>query len=636
MATELAKAYVQIVPSAQGIKGSISSALNGEADSAGVSAGKTAGGKLVSGMTKAVAVAGIGKAISASISAGADLEQSIGGIETLFKDSSNIVIENAKKAYKTAGISANEYMEQATSFSASLLQSLGGDTKKAASVADMAITDMADNSNKMGTAVENIQNAYQGFAKQNYTMLDNLKLGYGGTKTEMERLLKDAGKLSGQKYDIDNLNDVYEAIHVVQEEMGITGTTSKEAASTLSGSLASMKAACSDLLGNLALGEDVKPAIKNLISTAATFLFENLLPAVGNIILALPDAIGTFITTSIPILVQKGKEIISYIVQGATTGLPAMQTTIMQMIAKVKEYITNELPNMLNQGVEIISNLANGIWESIPTVMTSFGDVVSGILDAILPALPGMMKAGFNLIKKLASGIFNNLPTIVKTLSTVIAKILATIAKHLPKIIKTGYDLLGKLASGIIRAIPKLIAKLPEIFTSIKDSFAKYDWGKLGKNILEGIKDGVLSAIDTLLEAVKDVGNQALDAIKDVLGIHSPSRVFNEEVGKMMDLGIAEGIKRNVNSVTSAMKSLSQDTIGTIDTDFNASISKTTGFTDNNVMSHIGMIYALLSEYLPGIANMQMVTDTGALVGQLAAPMDRELASRLVKKRRGI
>lgn len=284
MASELGQAYVQIVPSAKGIKGSIEKELGGEADAAG----KSTGGRLVSALKGALATAGIGAALSKTIGEGSALEQSIGGIETLFKGSAGKLKDYASQAYKTAGVSANTYMETVTSFSASLLQSLGGNTAKAADSANMAMVDMSDNANKMGSNIGDIQNAYQGFAKQNYTMLDNLKLGYGGTQKEMQRLLSDAGKISGQKYDMSNLNDVYSAIHVIQGELDITGTTSKEAATTLSGSFESMKASLSDVLGNLALGNDIQPSLQALVETTSTYLFDNLLPAVGNIVSALP------------------------------------------------------------------------------------------------------------------------------------------------------------------------------------------------------------------------------------------------------------------------------------------------------------------------------------------------------------
>lgn len=283
MATEIAQAYVQLIPSARGITGKIQSILDPEASAAGQSAGQSLGSSLVGVMTKVIAAAGIGKAFSAAISEGAALQQSFGGIETLFKGSADKVKGYANEAYKTTGLSANAYMENVTGFSASLLQSLGGDTDKAAETANMAMIDMSDNANKMGTSMESIQMAYQGFAKQNYTMLDNLKLGYGGTKQEMERLLNDAQKLTGVKYDINNLSDVYNAIHAIQENLDITGTTAKEAASTFSGSFESMKAAAQNVLGKLALGENILPSLHALLKTTSTFLFDNFLPMIGNV-----------------------------------------------------------------------------------------------------------------------------------------------------------------------------------------------------------------------------------------------------------------------------------------------------------------------------------------------------------------
>ena len=284
MATELAKAYVQIIPSARGIGGMIQKEMGGEVASAGTSAGESLGSSMVATLKKVIVAAGIGKAFSAAISEGAALQQSLGGIETLFKGSADKVKGYANEAYKTTGLSANAYMENVTGFSASLLQSLGGDTNKAAETANMAMIDMSDNANKMGTSMESIQMAYQGFAKQNYTMLDNLKLGYGGTKQEMQRLLADAEKLTGVKYDINNLSDVYNAIHAIQENLDITGTTAKEAASTFSGSFESMKAAAQNVLGKIAIGENVMPALESLLETTKTFLFGNFLPMVGNIL----------------------------------------------------------------------------------------------------------------------------------------------------------------------------------------------------------------------------------------------------------------------------------------------------------------------------------------------------------------
>ena len=292
MATELGQAYIQIMPSARGIKDMIKKELGSEIPQAGQEAGETLSSKMLSVAKKAIAAAGIGKFFSASLTEGANLQQSLGGIETLFKGSADTVKKYANEAYKTTGLSANAYMENVTGFSASLLQSLGGDTRKAADVANMAMVDMADNSNKMGTSMDRIQDAYQGFAKQNYTMLDNLKLGYGGTKTEMQRLLADAQKLTGVKYDINNLSDVYQAIHAIQENLDITGTTAKEAATTFSGSFASMKAAAQNVLGKLALGEDIMPSLHQLFETVKTFLVGNLIPMVWNVLKGIPQVLA--------------------------------------------------------------------------------------------------------------------------------------------------------------------------------------------------------------------------------------------------------------------------------------------------------------------------------------------------------
>lgn len=345
MATELGKAYVQIIPSAKGISGMIQKEMGGEVASAGVSAGESLGSKMMGAVSGVITAAGIGKAIGASINEGAALQQSLGGIETLFKDSADKVKGFANEAYKTTGLSANAYMENVTGFSASLLQSLGGDTDKAAETANMAMIDMSDNANKMGTSMESIQLAYQGFAKQNYTMLDNLKLGYGGTKQEMQRLLSDAEKLTGVKYDMNNLSDVYSAIHAIQENLDITGTTAREAATTFTGSFESMKAAAQNVLGKLSLGEDIQPALQALMETTSTFLFGNLIPMIGNILKQIPtlilggikgvfngifgEGLGSIMGS---IVIALGSAFLAFkafsTVSGLLSGIPAVLTTI--------------------------------------------------------------------------------------------------------------------------------------------------------------------------------------------------------------------------------------------------------------------------------------------------------------------
>lgn len=546
MATELAKAYVQIVPSANGIKGSITSVLSPEADSAG----KKAGSGIAGAIKKAITTAGIGIALKQAITEGAALEQSIGGIETLFKDSAGTMKKYAQEAYKTAGVSANSYMEQATSFSASLLQSVSGDTKAAAEAANQAIIDMADNSNKMGTSLQDIQNAYQGFAKQNYTMLDNLKLGYGGTKTEMERLLADAQKLSGVKYDINNLSDVYQAIHVIQDSLGITGTTAVEAASTLSGSFASMKAAFNNFLGYLVIGEDIKPYIQQLVQTAATFLFDNLLPAVGNVITSLPSALVTFVTTALPIIAEQGEKMINAVISGINSGFPSMLST----------------------GDKGITNFITGMVNKLPDVITGIGNIITNLLKTILNAMPEFLGKGAEIIGSLVSGIASKLPDIVTSTINVITKIVSTIIKNLPQIISGGIKIIASLLAGIIKAIPNLVAGLPKVVKAITNYFGKINWGSIGKAIISGIAKGITGAISILKDAVINAGKSALNGMKNLLGIHSPSRVFRDQVGKMMALGIAEGIVGEENAVNEAVKKLTSATVptGKIDTSYNS------------------------------------------------------------------
>lgn len=384
MATEIAQAYVQLIPSARGITGKIQSILDPEASAAGQSAGQSLGSSLVSVMTKVIAAAGIGKAFSAAISEGAALQQSLGGIETLFKGSADKVKGYANEAYKTTGLSANAYMENVTGFSASLLQSLGGDTNKAAETANMAMIDMSDNANKMGTSMESIQMAYQGFAKQNYTMLDNLKLGYGGTKQEMERLLNDAQKLTGVKYDINNLSDVYSAIHAIQENLDITGTTAKEAASTFSGSFESMKAAAQNVLGKLALGENILPSLHALLKTTSTFLFDNFLPMVRNIF----SGLGLVLTEGISQIASQlfGDAFGSAVFDQLSRATGIFETFFDMIFGSLSKQDNIDILNTIGFSEEAatqIVNIADNIRVTFENIGSAIGDVLSIVGDFV-------------------------------------------------------------------------------------------------------------------------------------------------------------------------------------------------------------------------------------------------------------
>ena len=400
MATEIAQAYVQLIPSARGITGKIQSILNPEASAAGQSAGQSLGSSLVGVMTKVIAAAGIGKALSAAISEGAALQQSLGGIETLFKGSADKVKGYANEAYKTTGLSANAYMENVTGFSASLLQSLGGDTNKAAETANMAMIDMSDNANKMGTSMESIQMAYQGFAKQNYTMLDNLKLGYGGTKQEMQRLLADAEKLTGVKYDINNLSDVYSAIHAIQENLDITGTTAKEAASTFSGSFESMKAAAQNVLGKLALGENILPSLHALLKTTSTFLFDNFLPMVGNIF----SGLGLVLTEGISQIASQlfGDAFGSAVFDQLSRVTGIFETFFDMIFGSLSKQDNIDILNTIGFSEETatqIVNIADNIRVTFENIGSAIGDVI-GIVGDFVGDLLGIKdgEQGINLL----------------------------------------------------------------------------------------------------------------------------------------------------------------------------------------------------------------------------------------------
>lgn len=597
MGTELAKAYVQIVPSAKGISGSISKELGREASVAGSSSGESFAGNMLGKVKQLIAVAGIGKVFSETISEGADLEQSLGGIETLFKESADKVKENAAKAYQTAGMSANEYMELTTSFSASLLSSLSNDTSKAADVADMAMTDMSDNANKMGTDMESIKNAYQGFAKQNYTMLDNLKLGYGGTKEEMQRLLTDAQKISGVKYDINNLSDVYNAIHVIQGQLDITGTTAKEASTTISGSLGSMKAAFKNVLGQITLGMDVGPALSALATTTTTFLVGNLLPAIWNILSGLPMALVTFIQTLIPQLIAAVIQFIPGILTAIQTGLPQLYEMANEILIQFTTAIQTNLPALLQQGGDIVTNIVNGILQNIPQMITMAGAAIANFENAIWSALPTVLTAGAQLLINLVNGIIQSLPGIVTAAAQAVAKMVVTIGQHLPEVLQTGIEIIGKLAAGLIRAIPTLLSKLPQIIKGIVNAFTEVDWLSIGINIIKGIGKGLANAGHMLWDAVKDILGNFKDKVLGFFGIHSPSR-WGAYVGEMIDLGMARGLINNSKPISDAVNMMQEVVKTPLESSASVSSDQQVAYTGTGIVERLDQLILILGMIL--------------------------------------
>lgn len=465
---ELGKAYVQIVPSAQGIKSALTEMFDEETEGLGEQTGQSIGQELIGTLKKVIAAAGIGKIISDSINMGGALQQSLGGVETLFKDSADTVKEYAAQAYRTVGLSANDYMEQTTSFAASLLSSVSQDTDAAAQLANMAMVDMADNANKMGTDMQDIQNAYQGFAKQNYTMLDNLKLGYGGTQAEMQRLLNDATKISGVKYDLGNLADMYSAIHIIQQEMDITGTTAKEAATTLTGSFAAMKAAAENVMGNWSTGADLTEPLQALADTAQTFLVDNLLPMIGNVLAGIPEIVYSLV----PELLQTGTELLSSLAQGFTEGIP--------------EFFSTALPQLLAFTDQLRDNAA------------SFVD------------------AGLNLITQLLNGLIAGLPNLIAYVPDIIINICGIINDNMPKILGEGVAIIVQLVVGIVKAVPDLLANWKKILQAVLSVISAINWLNIGKNILTGVANGVKSMGSSMLNAFKGGFSSALAWIKSL------------------------------------------------------------------------------------------------------------------------
>ena len=523
----------------------------------------------LAGVTAAVggaasALAGLG---TASVNSYADLEQNIGGIETLFKGSADKVIKNAENAYKTAGMSANQYMETVTGFSASLLQSLGGDTEKAADVADMALTDMADNANKMGTSMESIQYAYQGFAKQNYTMLDNLKLGYGGTKEEMQRLLADAQKLTGVKYDISNLSDVYNAIHVIQGELGITGTTAKEAASTITGSVSSMKAAFDNFLnGSGTIDQLVSTGITSIqnIVNAVGELLPNLIQSVAN---ATPQIVGAInqifpqilnlIMENAPTILNSIGQILMALVQSLISYMPQLLQIAMQLIQSFINGIITMLPQLIQMGIQLITQLITGIAQMLPELIPQAINAIIILVEGLINNIDKLIDAGIQLLMGLADGLINAIPILVEKIPTIIENLINAITRNLPKLIQMGIELIVKLAAGIIQAIPKLIAAIPQIIGAIINGLAQLPGMLLdvGKNLIQGLWNGIGNAASWLWSKVSGFCSGIVDKIKGFFGIHSPSKLFNQEIGKFLALGLGEGFDDNLGKVYKQMKS---------------------------------------------------------------------------------
>ena len=570
----------------------------------GSSAIKVGKGLAVAGAAAATAVTAL---VSKSVGAFADYEQLTGGVETLFgaggrsveeyaqsvgksvsdiqgkydslMSAQNVVLENANKAYMTAGMSANEYMDTVTGFSASLISSLGGDTNKAADYANSALVDMSDNANKMGTDMESIKNAYQGFAKQNYTMLDNLKLGYGGTQEEMKRLLSDAEKLTGQRYDISSFADITQAIHAIQTQMDITGTTAKEASTTISGSWGSLKAAFQNVLVGLTTGGDMfDQSLDALINTAVTF-GQNIIPAIkgalsgiGYLIEGLAPVIGETIPPLIndlaPTLANSAVSLISSLVNGLTQSATQFSECLSNMIIVAVAGISSVVPQLLDAASKIVSNLMQGLTNSMPQIVNGAVTLVEGLVNGLVNNIPLLIMGAVQLVASLANGLIANLPRIIDAGVNLITGIVSASYSMMPQIIQNGMQLVVNLAVGLVRAIPQLIAALPRITGAIVKGFKSVNWFDLGLQLIKSIWEGIKSIGSEMWNGVKEKASELWGGVKNVVSekLNNIKSAYDAHGGGLKGATFAaiEGVKEYYRTGYDAINQLTGGKLGEV------------------------------------------------------------------------
>lgn len=526
-----------------------------------------------------------------AVSAYAEYEQLVGGVETLFGEAADYVQGKASGAFESAGLSANEYMETVTSFSAALIQSVGGDTQKAAELADQAIVDMADNANKMGSTMESIQVAYQGFSKQNYTMLDNLKLGYGGTKEEMQRLLKDAEKLSGIKYDLSSYADIVAAIHVVQENMGIAGTTAKEASSTISGSLAMVKSSWQNVIEAIGEGDfekisaNIDDFVWSLETAAGNILpvVENALQGVATLVSELAPQIAEklpeMITNALPSLLSAGAEAIRALAHGLIDAIPSLMPTVMDVIKELASMIIEMAPEIVKCGIELLGELAMGIAEALPDLIPAAVDAVITIAEALIDNIDLLIDAAIEIVLALAEGLIEALPRLIEKAPEIILKLLEAIIKAAPKLLEAGLELIMKLIEGIVKVFGKIIEVGAELVTKVKEGFKQKiedakNWGRdIINNFINGIKEKWQHLKDTVANVAKSV--------KEFLGFSEPEKGplsdFHTYAPDMMDL-YAKGINDNMDKVEDSVANVAKTVAGTFTADVGYNLPDIAGY----------------------------------------------------------
>lgn len=577
---ELAKAYVQIVPSAEGIQGKITEVLGGESSKAGDAAGQLLGKKLVGAVAKVISAAGIGKILAESIASGGALQQSLGGVETLFKDSADKVKSYAAQAYKTVGLSANAYMEQTTSFAASLLASVSHDTNAATELANMAMVDMADNANKMGTDMQDIQNAYQGFAKQNYTMLDNLKLGYGGTQAEMQRLLQDAEKISGVHYDLGNLADMYSAIHVIQQEMDITGTTAKEATTTLTGSFSAMSAAFQNVLSSLSTGAYLSAPLAALVETSKTYLVDNLLPMVGNVLAGIPEVVYSLV----PQLLQSGTELV------------------------------NSLASGFAEGISIVVQLATGIVQAFPSLLANWKKIFQAILSVI--SAINWVSLGANILKGIGNGIKSMGSSLLEAFKGGFSSALNWI-KNLPaQAVQWGKNLIKSFTNGLTGkggavGIGSILGTAGASIAENAKGGGKIDWAATWADANDDLANSAQAVADIAIPAYTKSGNAAANTAKKTAQaatvVNSYTDTLTEVVGKVtrttqtVNEELSDGSEQTKKTITESSRQLVDGvlkdvkTITTVSSDGKKSVQQTAEVVRDVVSSVTSVSDAVLS-----------------------------------------
>lgn len=690
--TQLGKAYVQIVPSMQGLASELRRAF-GDSMPDGHRFGSSLGGKVVSGFgstikkgfalaakagiaTISAASAGIGAIVKSSASAYADYEQNIGGIETLFKDNADTVVKYASEAYKTAGLSANDYMQNVTSFSASLLQGLGGDTAQAAKIANEAMVDMSDNANKMGTDISSIQNAYQGFAKQNYTMLDNLKLGYGGTQAEMARLINDSGVLGDSiKVDEKTVNSVsfdkmIEAIHKVQTDLDITGTTSKEAATTVSGSLGSVKAAWANLMAGMGdKNADLKNLIKEMVNTVKTFA-KNIMPVIKQALSGVTTLISELapdiaaelpqlVSDLLPQLIEAGTQIFQALVKGisdnigtitqaAITAITTIATALIQNTGPLVQSLATIITTIAQALPTILPDLINAIVEQIPTVIQAVIDCMPAIIDGTIQIVTAIAEALVDNIDLIIDGAVQIIDALTMSLSDsdtaaklaqsalkIIGTLTMELLKNLPDILAGGIliavELIKGIAQGMVDYFAPVSDALSDMLIDLTDWFSRKwnDFKEWGSDMIQAFIDGIKEKWQSLKDTVCDVAS----SVKDFLGFSEPDKGplsnFHTFAPDMMDL-FAKGIADNEDTITMQFNRSLQPLMDTdiIPPSFSALPEKSVNNSDNDTMNKI---ISLLETYFPQLAQQGNIYLDG---DKLTSKVDGKLGERVTSSER--